>query len=393
MKRTIRLFTVAAMLAVFAAPALAQTNGPKECNDEVKSTLYNKWYENRTDHQDVAYQAAKEYLTTCPADESDQAKFLKKWVGLYENAVKGVQLKSQLDDLYGKKDYAGVMNVGKQLLALDPNNLKAYILLGYIGNFTADSNPALAAESANYAKKAIEMVEAGKTPENWQNFSKDEVLAWLNHSIGLATAKSAPADALPYLLKSVRYESPLKKDPLTYVAIEQAYENGPYTKLSEEYKTKYGGKDETPESKLALENINQIVDRMIDAYARAAALSTGNDKKTLMEALTEMYKGRNKSEAGVNELVAGILSKPVPDVPTPLTSLPTPAPTPTPVATGSQTGTPATATSGTQANKSGTTTTGQPQSGNKATGTAKPTPTPAKPPVKPRARANHRRRG
>ena len=32
-------------------------------------------------------------------------------------------------------------------------------------------------------------------------------------------------------------------------------------------------KDETPESKLALANINQIVDRMIDAYARAVALA------------------------------------------------------------------------------------------------------------------------
>ena len=36
------------------------------------------------------------------------------------------------------------------------------------------------------------------------------------------------------------------------------------------------GKDETPESKLALENINQVIDRMIDAYARAVALA-GND--------------------------------------------------------------------------------------------------------------------
>ena len=59
----------------------------------------------------------------------------------------------------------------------------------------------------------------------------------------------------------------------------------------------FEGKDETPESKLALENLNQVIDRMIDAYARAVALS-GTDaasqarKKAWMETLTNWYKFR-----------------------------------------------------------------------------------------------------
>src|SRR6185503_1199565 len=96
----------------------------------------------------------------------------------------------------------------------------------------------------------------------------------------------------------------------------------------EEYKRLYGGKDETPESKLALANIYQLVDRMIDAYARAIALA-GSDaafakqKPQWSESLMQWYKFRNKgSDAGLNELLATIVSKPLPPLPTPLTSPP-----------------------------------------------------------------------
>jgi hypothetical protein len=396
MKRTIRLFTVAAMLAVFAAPVLAQTNGPKECNDETKSTLYTKYYENLPKGaagQAVSYAAAKEYLATCPTDDDQYTKALKKFIGLYDAATR----KSQFEDAYAKKNYAEVINLGKQVLADDPNNPHVYILMGVAGyNAAVAGNTSLAPESAEYAKKAMEMIESGNPPKDWAPFTgKDQTLAWLNYSIGKAKLTASPADALPYLVKAARYESELKKNPQTYEDISSAYERGPRAQLSDDYERLYKDKPATPESELAAANINQVIDRQIDALARAAALSVGNEaaKKAYMDVLIGLYKYRNKSDAGVNELVAGILSKPVPDVPTPLMSLPTPAPTPTPVATGSQTGTPATATSGTQANKGGTTTTGQPQSGNKATGTAKPTPTPVKTPAKPRARANHRRRG
>jgi hypothetical protein len=84
-----------------------------------------------------------------------------------------------------------------------------------------------------------------------------------------------------------------------------------------------------------LANINQLVDRMIDGYARAVALAGTDSKfaqpKTVWnESLTTWYKYRNNNEvAGMDQLVAGILSKPLPPEPAPLTSLPaTPAATP-----------------------------------------------------------------
>jgi len=393
MKRMIRVLMLAVAFAVFAAPVLAQT-AAKECNDETKQALYSKYYDNLTKDSAASYATAKEYLATCPTDDDVYTKALKKFMAKYEAALR----KNQLDEAYNKKDYAGVINFGKQVIADDPNNLKPYLLVGYVGNWTFDKDASLASESATYAKKAIEMIEGGKTPENAQGFSKDQALAWLNRSVGLSLLKTKPEEAIPYLLKTVRYESEWKKDVVTYFNLELAYQSGPYKRQSDEYKAKFGGKDETPESKLALENVNQVVDRMIDAYARAAALASGTDKTNLMDALTDLFKNRNNTATGVNELVAGVLAKPVPDIPTPLTSLPTPAATPTPGTSASQ---PAATngTSTTQTNKApGTGTTNPAQPGNKTTtGTARPapspSPTPTKPPGRPKARANHSGRG
>ena len=165
--------------------------------------------------------------------------------------------------------------------------------------------------------------------------SRDQALAWLNYSIGKAKLANSPAEALPYLIKAARYDSELKKTPGTYTDILTAYEKGPRATLTEDYEAKYKGKPETPESKLAAANINQIIDREIDAYARLAALTTNAaDKKAVMDELTGLYKYRNKSETGLNELLASVLSRPLPDVPKPITSLPTP-PSSSPVNNGS----------------------------------------------------------
>src|SRR2546429_8565442 len=101
MKRTIILVAIAATLA-FAAPVLAQT---KECNDENKAAWYDtflKNYKGEPPQQKVAYDAAKLYLTSCPADPADKvAEFMKnKFVIPYEAMTAGVTLKKQFDDSF-----------------------------------------------------------------------------------------------------------------------------------------------------------------------------------------------------------------------------------------------------------------------------------------------------
>ena len=380
MKRTIILIAVAVMLAAFAAPALAQT---KECNDENKAAWYDtflKNYKGDPPQQKIAYDAAKLYLTSCPEDPADKiAEFMEvKFVVPYEKMMGDSNTKKEFDDAIKGKKYADQIRLGKLIVATEPDSAPVYIVMGA----AALGDESLLSESAQAAHKAIELVEAGKPFAPYE--SKDKALAAMNYVIARAALKNNPADAIPYFLKAAKYESDLKKNPQLYLELATAYNDGPRAKLTNDYNP-FVGKPETPESKLVLANLNQVLDRQIDALARAAALADAANKAAIMGDLTELYKYRNKSEAGLPELVASVLSKPLPDVPTPLTSLPTPAPSTAPATTGTSTnGATSTGTSGAaKTGTTGTTTTGQ------STGAAKPAATPTPSPKKPRS--NHRR--
>ena len=367
MRRTIKLVTIAAMLALFAAPALAQS---KECNDENKAAWYQKFLDNfkgEPPQQKIAYDTATTYRDSCPPDPADaQRAYMEKFIAAYDKVHQTENIAKQFDDAVKNAKYSEEMRLGKLVLATEPDNVKVYIVLGVVGL----NDASLLSESAQYAKKAVEMIEGGKSFAPLFDGSRDKALAQLDYAIAKANLSSAPTDALPYLIKAARFNSDLKKNPQTFLEIGTAYEKGPRAKLTEEYEAKYKGHDETPESKLVAANINQMIDRQIDALARGVAVATvAADKKALMDELTTLYKYRNKSDAGLNELVAGILSKPLPDVPAPITSLPTSTPVTTPGTSGSPAGT------------VGTTS-------NSGTG-AKPGATP--PPSNKKPRANHSR--
>ena len=392
MRRTIKLVTLAVVLAVFAAPALAQS---KECNDENKAAWYDtflKNYKGEPPQQKIAYDAAKLYLTSCPEDPADQiAAFMKnKFVVPYEKIMAGADVAKQFEAAINNKNYAEQMRLGKLVMATDPDNLKVYIIMAVAGL----NDQALLADSAQYAKKAIEMIQAGKPFAPLFDSNRDKALANLTYAVAKATATTSPTDAIPYFLKAARFESEQKKNPQLYLDLADAYEKGPRAKLSVEYKSKIAPDGtETPESKLVLANLNQVVDRQIDAWARAAALAAdANTKKLIMDDLTTLYKYRNKSETGLNELVAGILAKPLPDIPTPITTLPAPTPVSTPATSSTPSGTNGTTSSNTSTNgQTKTGSTGATGNGNKTTSGAKPAPTPP-PGIKPKPRrANHSR--
>lgn len=389
-----KLIALIAICLGVTMPTLAQ-----ECTPEAKTATYNEFRKHFKGDTAKANELAKKWLA-CPevAGEEQISAYLKNFVSLYEKANR----KDQITDLvYNKKDFPKAFEVGKAVLADEPENLKVLIDLAYAGFASATAkNETFTADAVTYAKKAMQLIEAGKAPDKWEPYlGKDDALAYLNNIIGQLTVQKTPSDALPYLIKVAQYESKLKKLPFTYGTIAGAYEAGEYAKLSAEYKACCEGKDETPQSKLALENINQVIDRMIDAYARAVALS-GTDpanqaaKKEWMDSLSTWYKYRhNQSDAGMNEMIASILSKPLPPLPTPITTLPAATPTSSPTSgTVSATGTPAgngTATGTTPASTKPASTTPAPADTKPAPATAnKPKTTPT--PPKPRTNRNHR---
>ena len=357
MKKITMFLTIGATVALLALPVAAQTQpaapaaaGQDACAQEARDVLYKTFTDNRTGDQAKAYDAAKKYLA-CPVATPTEAQtkiieYLKRWVGLYE---KGSRKNRFNEELYNKKNYVEAFKLGGEILKDEPESTKVMVDLGANGYLVGPlNNASLTTEAVEYAKRALAALESGKTVDDWTPLqSKDVAVAYLNYTIGSLTVDKDPANALKHLIKSAQFETPLKKSAFTYALIAGAYETGPYAKQSADYKTQYSGKDETPESKLALANIHQLVDRMIDGYARAVALA-GSDAKLAAQktqwndSLKQWYKFRNpdQPETGVDAVIAGILSKPLPPEPTPLTSLPA---TPAATTTGT-TGTPASGT-------------------------------------------------
>jgi tetratricopeptide (TPR) repeat protein len=407
MKKIIRVLAIYASLAIVAAPAFAtilglqaqtQTPAQGQCTDEAKAAWYADFTKFRTTEPAKAYDAAKKYLGACPTEEGQIPTYLKKWVAAYDKEAR----KLKLTDLFvNQRKYAEAMQLAKEILADEPDNITAQIALGYGGYVLAvtTKNESGNAEAVGYAKKVIQLIESGKAPENWSPFkSKDDALGYLYYSVGYLERATNPTDALTHFIKAAQFESDIKKNPQTYAFIAAAYEKE-YEKQSAEYETKYKGQNESPESKLAIANINQVVDRIIDALARAVAVA-GTDaasqqsKAQWLTRLTELYKFRhNQSDAGLTDLIASVMSKPLPPVPTPLTTLPaTPTTSNTP-ATGSVSdsgATPASAAAATNNNAA-------PAGSSSLTTTPKTTTTPAattnstKAPTKPKTRNNHRR--
>jgi hypothetical protein len=407
MKKFIELIAIGATVAVLALPAVANGlsrpgTAQDQCTPENKLAWYNDFRQNFKGDTAKANELAKKWLA-CPetAGEEQQAAYLKNFVTLYEKATRKDRI---TDFVYTKKDYAKAFELGKQILADEPENLKVLIDLSYAGY--ASNNPSYSADTMNYAKKAIQLIESGKAPDAWNPYvSKDEALGYLYNAVASLTVQKDPGEALKALIKAAQFEGKIKKLPTTFANIAGAYNDGPYAKLSADYEARFKGKDETPESKLALENINQMMDRMIDALARAVALA-GNDpayaanKKGWMETLTGWYKFRhNDSDAGLNEMISSILSKPLPPEPTPLTALPVSASgagegSP---ATGTTTASGASAPAGTAAKpattpatgtqKPATTTTATTPAANTANNAATPAKTTA---AKPKPKRNHR---
>jgi hypothetical protein len=366
MKKLTLFLSILATVAILALPVAARdliaqpdNEVQDQCAQPAKDALYQAFRDNRQSDQAKAYDAAKKYLA-CPPGEVTEATtkiidYLKKWVTAYEEGSKKIKYRQLL---YNEQKYVEAYALGKEILATEPENLKLLVDLGASGYLVAPLNNAgLSAEAVAHATKALQMLEAGKTIDSWDPLpSKDVAVAYLNYTIGALTLQQNPAAALKNLIKAAQFETPLKKSPYTYAYIAGAYETGPYAKLSEEYTRIYKDKDETPESKLALANIHQIVDRMIDGYARAVALSGTDAKFTAQkpvwqESLTTWYKFRNADKTdGMTEFVAGILAKPLPPEPTPITVLPA-APAPTNVTGTNGSGTPPATTPGTPAAK------------------------------------------
>jgi hypothetical protein len=309
------------LVSGFGAGVFAQRNPamPSQQTDSQKDELYATFSELKKvsvgEKQRLAYEAGKEYLRRYGSDSSDaDVKVVRKFVGEYEK----VRAEFDIDTAYGAKNYAKTFEIGRAVVQKQPDNFYVLSIMaeaGYESSITG--NASLHAETVGYAKRAIQLLNDGKVIKADPFKSIEVAIGFLNYAVGNLLKDQSPVEAAAAFLNAVKSESPYRTEPVAYHRLGAALLKGDFAQLSNEYNEKYGAKPSSPEQKAMFDRINNVIARAIDAYARAVALSTAPQqqeaKNKVLAQLTALYKSvHGGSDAGLAELIDGVLAKPIP---------------------------------------------------------------------------------
>jgi hypothetical protein len=307
-------------LCGLASSAVAQINPtmPSQSFDKNKEDLYAQFSDYRKslnpEERRLAYPAAKDYLRKYGGDNDSNARDVQKFVTDYERAVHD----GDVFTAYTAKNYVKAFELGRPRLKSDPDDFFVLATLTEAGYDNAVAGDAvLNDETTSYARRAIKLLESGKItrPDPFKNM--EFARGFLNSALGWFTKDSAPVEAAAAFLKAAQSDSPYRTDPSIYHRMGVAILKGEFAALSNEYNEKYGAKQSSPEQNAMLERIMHSGERAIDAYARAVALMTRPEQQEarnkILAQLTTLYKNfHNNSDAGLSELIATVLSKPLP---------------------------------------------------------------------------------
>jgi hypothetical protein len=304
------------MFGAFASIALAQESTEAKPQDEEKTELYRKYYEApkaTPEQQKARYNLAQEYLKKYGGDTDAYTTAVKKWVANYESLARYVDF----DQAVKAQDYSKTFTLGRQILEQQPENFAVLVHVVNAGLKTRAGDKSRDTEIIAMARKAIQLLDANKVTDPTPMTSIDDARGFLSFGLASLLQETAPAEATAAFLRAIKEGGAFKTDPNAYYLLGATIYNKEYQPLAKEYSDKYAGKDETPESKAMLEKANAVANRAIDAMARAVALATKPEHKALkaewLATLTDIYKDfHNNTDAGLSDLIATVLSKPMP---------------------------------------------------------------------------------
>jgi hypothetical protein len=313
------LSTIIAIL-MLSAGVVAQRNPTMsgEQRDSDKETTYARFSELSrgltAESQRLAYEAGKKYLRQFEGDKDSDARAVRKFVDEYEKNAGGYDVFTA----YKVKNYAKTFELGRKALELQPENFLVLAVLSEAGFDKAQAGDTSSiSETIGYLRRAIKILDSGKVNNPYPFTSIGAAQGFLNVALGQFIKDQAPVEAAAALRKAVAAEGPYREDPVVFHRLGIAILKGEFQQLSNEYNQKYGSQNPSPEQQALLQQVMKVGDRAIDAYARAAALSTKPEQESLkaklMEQLTALYKSlHNNSDVGMNELIGSVLSKPLP---------------------------------------------------------------------------------
>jgi hypothetical protein len=291
---------------------------PSQQSDNDKELLYAQFSQSRKsidpDQQKLAYPVAKAFLLRFGGENDQYAKEVQRFVDEYERVVRDYEVFKA----YGTKNYVKTFELGRPMLKRDPRDFFLLATLteaGYDSALAGNSN--LKTETIDCARKAILLIEGGNVTKADPFKSMEIARGFLNTALGWFLKDESPVEAAAAFRKAVQSDSLYRNDPSNYHHLGVAIIKGEFAQLSTEYNEKYGAKQSSGEQKAMFERITHLVEQAIDAYARAVALMTRPEQQDarnkILAQLTALYKNfHDDSDAGLNELISTVLSKPLP---------------------------------------------------------------------------------
>lgn len=258
-----------------------------------------------------AYQLAKEFVVKFPKEDNENAKKLKNFIkGYRENAFYRA---------FEEKTYAKFFAFGKEIMTEQPENVEIAMNMGYGGYdiLLKTNEKTYAQESLKYCKLTLDLMEKGHIPANYSPFStKEEALAWMYYVIGYFSSDTDLKESAVNFYKSTLYESSIKKTSMPYYVIAYYFEKV-YEQASTELTAKVNAKTiSDADFKTENEKVGKIIDRLMDAYARAFKLGEAENnpaKDGWKQRLTQIYQYRKKTDAGLDSYITYVINTPLAD--------------------------------------------------------------------------------
>ena len=311
------------ILLFITSVAPAQTSTPQYPSstalqrENEKTDLYARYYDAKKvatpEQQRVAYELAKQYLKEYGNDTDKYTEAVRKYVAAYEKALRELEL----NKAYTAKNYVKVFDDGNAMLVKTPDDYFVLTMITQAGYELSRTDQSRNKQAVEHARNALRLIDTGSVTKADPFKDVESAKGFLNFAVGWMLRNDSPAESAAALRKSIAADSPFKSDPGVYSLLGIMIIKGEYEPKAADYNTTFGNKPPSPEQAAALKQLNEVGAKAVDAYARAVALSSKPEqqesKAKLMTQLTALYKTfNNDSDAGLNELIAGVLAKPLP---------------------------------------------------------------------------------
>jgi hypothetical protein len=219
-----------------------------------------------------------------------------------------------------------MITLGREILAGDPENLNVLYALAFNIRrnelLAAPPNFANAPAAVEFGKKAIALVESGKTLVGVANFDKDGTLAWLTQILAVTEAKNGTAEQAIKLYQKSTSLAPgdpqiAARNLLAVVTLRQVK----YAELAKTYnalpETDRGAAEPKPEVKAAKEALNAEADALVDAAAAFVAFGKAKNLPAatvdrVNQMLETVYKGRFPEDTALDGLKKILAAKGAP---------------------------------------------------------------------------------